>query len=100
MSHQSAWIQEANNLRAERDAIVAAMASALGAIDEALGMPQDGCNSTQRTLTAISLLHAAHHDDVQEIDRLREQLTEANARLAAIDALNELKHAVLEAVKP
>jgi hypothetical protein len=32
------------------------MIAALAAIDEALGLPQDGCNSTARTLAAIRAL--------------------------------------------
>ena len=36
-----------------------AMIRALAAIDDALGMPQDGCNSTERTLARIKELKAA-----------------------------------------
>lgn len=49
---------------------------ALAAIDSALGMPDDGCNSTQATLTAIRLLHSAHRDDVAENERLTALLVE------------------------
>lgn len=34
--------------------------SALAAIDDALGIPQDGCNSTARTLAEIKKLRSAH----------------------------------------
>ena len=48
-----------------------AMIRALAEIDRELGMPDDGCNSTENTITAIRLLHAVHLDDVAEIERLR-----------------------------
>ena len=51
--------------------------SALAAIDAALGMPEDGCNSTDKTITAIKLMHAVRVDDEKEITRL----TEENERL-------------------
>lgn len=51
--------------------IEAQMVRALAEIDAALGLPDDGCNSTQKTLLAIKLLHEAHKDDVAEIERLR-----------------------------
>lgn len=35
------------------DPVMVAMAQALAAIDAALGLPEDGCNSTQRTLDAV-----------------------------------------------
>lgn len=47
---------------------------ALAAIDAALGMPEDGCNSPERTNNAIKLLHAAHKDDVADNERLRGEL--------------------------
>ena len=50
------------------------MVRALAAIDAELGMPEDGCNSTQATLTAIRLLHAVRRDDEAEIERLRAAL--------------------------
>jgi hypothetical protein len=50
--------------------IEAQMVRALAEIDAALGLPEDGCNSTHRTLLAIRLLHEAHKDDVAEIERL------------------------------
>lgn len=78
---------------------------ALAAIDTALGMPEDGCNSPERTITAIKLLHAAHRDDVAEIDRLRGLLIrclpiiEADARMMAditrhspLDPVSQAQH--------
>ena len=50
---------------------------ALAAIDAELGMPGDGCNSTQATLTAIRLLHSAHRDDVANNKRLATLLLES-----------------------
>jgi hypothetical protein len=50
---------------------------ALAAIDRELGMPEDGCNSTQATLTAIRLLHSAHRDDVAKNKRLTALLSES-----------------------
>lgn len=44
--------------------------AALAAIDEALRLPQDGCNTTARTLDSIRLLWAVHADDTAEIRRL------------------------------
>lgn len=40
------------------DPVMVAMAQALAAIDAALGLPDDGCNSTQRTLDAVHKLKA------------------------------------------
>ncbi len=57
--------------------IAAATIMALAAIDAELGLPEDGCNSTVRTLTAIRLLHSVHRDDVTEIERLGRELAEA-----------------------
>jgi hypothetical protein len=59
------------------DPMCAASIKALSAIDKELGLPEDGCNSTQNTLVAIRLLKAAHADDVTEIDRLGKLLTRA-----------------------
>jgi hypothetical protein len=53
------------------------MIRALAAIDEELGMPEDGCNSTEATITAIKLLHAVHEDDQRHAERLELLLTEA-----------------------
>ena len=50
--------------------LVSATIAALAAIDAELGLPEDGCNSTARTLTAIRLLHSVHRDDVAEVARL------------------------------
>lgn len=50
--------------------LVSATITALAAIDAELGLPEDGCNSTARTLTAIRLLHSVHRDDVAEVARL------------------------------
>ena len=47
---------------------------ALAAIDAELGMPADGCNSTEATLNAIRLLWAVQRDDHAELERLRETL--------------------------
>lgn len=38
------------------DPVMVAMARALAEIDAALGLPEDGCNSTQRTLDAVNKL--------------------------------------------
>ena len=46
------------------------MIAALAAIDAALRLPKDGCNSTARTLDSIRLLWAVHEDDTAEIRRL------------------------------
>lgn len=59
------------------DPMFTASIKALAAIDKELGMPEDGCNSTQATLAAIRLLKSAHMDDVAEIDRLGRLLAEA-----------------------
>ena len=59
------------------DSLFSNAVRALAAIDDELGMPDDGCNSTQNTLTAIRLLHSAHRDDVAENKRLAKLLYEA-----------------------
>lgn len=56
-----------------------AMIRALASIDDALGMPQDGCNNTAATLKAIALLHSVVRDDAYEIKRLRGALAELAA---------------------
>ena len=61
--------------------LVSATITALAAIDAELGLPEDGCNSTARTLTAIRLLHSVHRDDVAEIERLHEQMERGTAAL-------------------
>lgn len=38
------------------DPVMVAMAQALASIDAELGLPEDGCNSTQRTLDAVRKL--------------------------------------------
>jgi len=48
--------------------------SALAKIDEALGVPEDSCNTTEQTITAIKLLRAKSCDDDAEIARLNNQL--------------------------
>ena len=71
---------EVRRLREENDRknrLFADAVSALAAIDAALGMPEDGCNSTDKTITAIKLMHAVRVDDEKEITRL----TEENERL-------------------
>lgn len=54
---------------------------ALAEIDRELGMPEDGCNSTQATLAAIRLLHSAHRDDVANNQRLTALLIETVSRI-------------------
>lgn len=54
---------------------------ALAEIDRELGMPEDGCNSTQATLAAIRLLHSAHRDDVANNQRLTTLLLETVSRI-------------------
>lgn len=44
------------NITVSVDRLTQAMILALAAIDAELGLPEDGCNSTQRTLEAIRLL--------------------------------------------
>lgn len=61
----------------QTDAVFSDAVRALAAIDSELGMPEDGCNSTQATLTAIRLLHSAHRDDVAANKRLADLLAEA-----------------------
>lgn len=71
---------EVRRLREEnerKNRLFADAVSALAAIDAALGMPEDGCNSTDKTITAIKLMHAVRVDDEKEITRL----TEENERL-------------------
>ena len=41
------------------DSMLAATIRALAAIDDALGLPQDGCNSTEQTIDEIKRLRAA-----------------------------------------
>ena len=48
--------------------------TALAEIDSELGIAEDGCNSTERTLTAIKLLKSVHTDDQAEIAKLRAQI--------------------------
>ena len=50
-----------------------AMIRTLAAIDDALGMPQDGCNNPAATLEAIALLHSVVRDDAAEIKRVEQQ---------------------------
>lgn len=61
--------------------ITAATIAALATIDAELGMSEDGCNSTARTLTAIRLLHSVHLDDVAEVARLERELAAARAEI-------------------
>ena len=61
----------------QTDTMLSDAVLALAAIDSELGMPEDGCNSTQATLTAVRLLHSAHRDDVAENKRLLALLSEA-----------------------
>lgn len=48
---------------------------ALAEIDNALGIPGDGCNSTEQTIWAIKLLKLAHDDDQRFIARAANLLT-------------------------
>jgi len=71
------------------------MIRALAEIDRELGMPDDGCNSTENTITAIRLLRAVHRDDEAEIKRLREALVKIecepiNAEYMARAALDDV----------
>lgn len=50
--------------------------SALARIDEALGMPEDGLNNPERTITAIKLLHSKNIDDEKRIEELENELVE------------------------
>ena len=91
------------------------MISALAAIDDALGLPQDGCNTTQRTLNSIRLLKLAHRDDVKAVMDLKGEnavlaglLRDCDAVLATIEAddgeeaqkLGDLRMAVAYALDP
>lgn len=69
-------VQENDALRAKLEALQAHKA-AKAAIDFELGIPEDGCNNTQATLTAIRLLHSAHRDDVGANNRLVAFLSES-----------------------
>jgi hypothetical protein len=64
--------------------------SALAAIDAALGMPEDGCNSTDKTITAIKLMHAVRVDDEKEITRLTEENERLRERAKTIGELEQL----------
>ena len=82
---------------ANAPSITGATIAALAAIDAELGLPEDGCNSTVRTLTAIRLLHSAHRDDVAEIARLERALKlQRNAALTLADASAAVSGARLE----
>jgi hypothetical protein len=48
--------------------------SSLAQIDEALGVPEDSCNTTEQTITAIKLLQAKSRDDDAEIARLNDEI--------------------------
>jgi hypothetical protein len=48
--------------------------SALGKIDEALGVPEDSCNTTEQTIAAIKLLLAKISDYDSEIARLNYEI--------------------------
>ena len=50
--------------------------SALAEIDAALGVPEDSCNTTEQTITAIKLLHAKSRDDDKRIEKLENELIE------------------------
>lgn len=57
------------------------MIRALAAIDDELGMPQDGCNSTDKTLTAIRLLNVIYKDDQKHIAELEQEVSALRAEL-------------------
>ena len=54
------------------------MIAALAAIDDALGIPQDGCNSTARTIAAIhELKQAVQSAEENAYQRSKKPLTES-----------------------
>lgn len=57
------------------------MIRSLAAIDAALGMPEDGCNSTEATITAIRLLHAVHDDDQRHAEKQAARIAELEGPL-------------------
>jgi hypothetical protein len=70
------------------------MIRALAAIDDELGLPQDGCNTTQRTLDAIRLLKLAHRDDVTAIADIENKMKGLEEICAALRAaMDELEQA-------
>lgn len=69
------------------------MIRALAAIDDELGLPQDGCNTTQRTLDAIRLLKLAHRDDVKAIAGLENKMKGLEEICAALRAAMDDKRA-------
>lgn len=87
------------------DDMVVQMVRALAEIDKSLGIAEDGCNSTQRTLTAVRLLHAAHTDDIAEIARLEARIAELELRRVHVETettricveRDELAHALAAA---
>lgn len=60
------------------------MICALAAIDAALGMPEDGCNSTEATITAIKLLHAVHDDDQRHAEQRDACIAKLEAEVSAL----------------
>jgi len=71
---------------------------ALAEIDTELGMPDNGCNSTENTITAIRLLHAVHRDDEAEITRLRGLLRRYRNETPLCHQPHMLAHLVDEAL--
>lgn len=63
-----------NNYEPDYKSMFEMAVSALARIDAAMGMPEDGLNNPERTITAIKLLHAKNRDDEAEIIRLRSEL--------------------------
>lgn len=63
-----------NNCEPDYKAMFEMAVSALARIDAAMGMPEDGLNNPERTITAIKLLHAKSRDDDAEIARLKIEL--------------------------
>lgn len=63
------------------------MIRALAEIDRELGMPDDGCNSTGNTITAIRLLHAVSRDDRAEIERLQSIVARVEAVISEFEGM-------------
>lgn len=71
---------------------------ALAEIDKELGLPEDGCNSTQQTITAIRLLFAVYEDQVRAIDMMTAALKATQERIAELPDMGGLSviiHAAL-----
>ena len=67
------------------------MISALAAIDDALGLPQDGCNSTAKTLARIKTLRSQEKQltELREIGKLAFRALASASKVAeSVDADN------------